>query len=382
MPKNKFLFILSFLFASILAMNLTSYCYAQNREELTITTYYPAPFGVYRQLRLFPRDDINLLNPCNNGDMFYRNTDNQFYFCTNGSWQAGGGGLWRLDNPFLYPNDLNWRVGIGTATPSAGLHVNGTFRITNPIPAGMAPEYFGMALDYSSHPSYGFAPDLFPMLTLSAPFQLPLVEPSALRIVVYESTYGNIIYSYRPPIPITGEPDIPNLPPAPNLGGRGLGIAGGGNMAPLPRFVVNANDMFLGYSIQPGDGALAGGANANGNLYVRGKINDVSFTDPANTTLDPAFIATSVVGALNELRQSYWTGAGWVAITTNAWDQTVNPSNTCNMSGLIPCADKNGNFCRDSALPDTVAFKWTDWLNKWTCVMGGPIVTHAHCCSP
>lgn len=69
-------------------------------EELTITTYYPSPNGVYKTLRLFP--SAISMPPCNEGELTYNNVSGQqrgLYFCNSANqWQqftygsAGGGG--------------------------------------------------------------------------------------------------------------------------------------------------------------------------------------------------------------------------------------------------------------------------------------------------
>lgn len=59
-------------------------------EEITITTYYPSPHGVYRTLRLYPTDAFT---PGGSytiaGEMFYRATGtgaNQVYVCDGTRW--------------------------------------------------------------------------------------------------------------------------------------------------------------------------------------------------------------------------------------------------------------------------------------------------------
>ncbi len=67
-------------------------------EDITITTYYPSPYGVYNTLRLYPNNNAAAGDACTNaGEMFYNQTSNQILFC-NGStnkWQsmAAGGGV-------------------------------------------------------------------------------------------------------------------------------------------------------------------------------------------------------------------------------------------------------------------------------------------------
>lgn len=63
-------------------------------EEITITTYYPSPYGVYKTLRLYPNDDAAAGGACTNpGEMSYDASANQVLVC-NGStntWQGLGG---------------------------------------------------------------------------------------------------------------------------------------------------------------------------------------------------------------------------------------------------------------------------------------------------
>jgi hypothetical protein len=66
--KRNILFLSIFL-ASLFVL-LPQPIFSQSTESLTITTYYPAPFGVYRELRLLKNEvhqDI-LLNSDNSGN--------------------------------------------------------------------------------------------------------------------------------------------------------------------------------------------------------------------------------------------------------------------------------------------------------------------------
>lgn len=55
-----------------------SFCFAE--ESITITTYYPSPYGVYRVLRLFPHGDLVPGTDCSSdgeGAMtYYKDTAN------------------------------------------------------------------------------------------------------------------------------------------------------------------------------------------------------------------------------------------------------------------------------------------------------------------
>lgn len=100
-----------------------------SQETLTITTYYPAPFGVYTNLRLFPSAQP-LCGSIDEGTMYFDNNQHRIMVCTGDgaghfSWQPAGG-IWTRDGGNIYPNDLGWNVGIGTNNPQAILDVDST----------------------------------------------------------------------------------------------------------------------------------------------------------------------------------------------------------------------------------------------------------------
>ena len=80
---------------------LASFAYAQTTEEITITTYYPSPYGVYKELRLFPNATPAGCNANTVGAMYYDNSTipgkpkvcNQVD-ATTYSWQDLGAAGW------------------------------------------------------------------------------------------------------------------------------------------------------------------------------------------------------------------------------------------------------------------------------------------------
>ena len=67
---------------------LSSLSFAQQTEQLTITTYYPSPYGVYNTLRLFPRSDVHTGDGCTNaGELAYSQPDNVLLVCDGVTWQ-------------------------------------------------------------------------------------------------------------------------------------------------------------------------------------------------------------------------------------------------------------------------------------------------------
>lgn len=113
-------------------------------EEITLTTYYPSPYGVYSEMRLYPKNSPSM--PCDSereGLMFYSDGSNVLYprgLYVCGQNPLGGygwnpiSGLWSRDGTDLYPTDLSWNVGIGTTNPGTNkLSVAGTGRFTNTL---------------------------------------------------------------------------------------------------------------------------------------------------------------------------------------------------------------------------------------------------------
>ena len=127
MSKSKVIF--GFLALGLFSLN----CFSQS-ESITLTTYYPSPYGVYRILRLFPR---SAPGACNAGELYYDdglgvNTEGIYVCDSANSWQSSaGGGLWTLVGTDLYPTPAipAWDVGIGTVAPEAKLHVEGRVNI-------------------------------------------------------------------------------------------------------------------------------------------------------------------------------------------------------------------------------------------------------------
>jgi len=93
---------------------VTGLLYSAFAEELTITTYYPAPYGVYKTLRLYPHADFNLGDSCTNeGEMYYDSDDDKIYICSGDAgfetWQsvAGGGSYLTYKTSCAWIKSLN-----------------------------------------------------------------------------------------------------------------------------------------------------------------------------------------------------------------------------------------------------------------------------------
>ncbi len=116
--------ILSFLFLSVkLCPGAT--------EQMTLTTFYPAPFGAYDRIQLVPRSGAP--SPCAAGTLFVDASDgNALKLC-------GGAGtsqlnIWEQTGDNIYPKDFSTaNVGIGTNSPDERLHVAGNAKLEGDI---------------------------------------------------------------------------------------------------------------------------------------------------------------------------------------------------------------------------------------------------------
>lgn len=57
-------------------------------EQITLPTYYPSPYGVYKHFRLDPRDDIDPINDAcsDKGLLYFDDSDAELYYCDGASW--------------------------------------------------------------------------------------------------------------------------------------------------------------------------------------------------------------------------------------------------------------------------------------------------------
>ena len=106
-------------------------------NQITITTYYPSPYGVYKELRLNPIPTASQ-PPCNDnlkGTMYYDKDKDSLYVCSkdpasgNTGWIPVPGGdnlYWVLnDSDDVYNINSSGRVGINTTNinPLSGIFV-------------------------------------------------------------------------------------------------------------------------------------------------------------------------------------------------------------------------------------------------------------------
>lgn len=132
--KKEVVVIKSILILLFLSLPLIIYSQG-NGKTVTITTYYPSPYGVYRVLRLHPTTDIDPFSACTHeGDIFYCDFDDTLYFCNGSNWQALTT-YWSFDpdNNWLYPKDPNWKVGIGLTNPNNTIQVANLINFDNSL---------------------------------------------------------------------------------------------------------------------------------------------------------------------------------------------------------------------------------------------------------
>ena len=108
-------------------------------EELTLTTYYPAPSGVYQNLRLYPLDN-EICNADQEGLLYYDKDDNTVYVCDGSDWQALAG-WWAASTVAghtddIYNTNINNNVGIGTQSPTQKLDIRGNAYISGNVGIG------------------------------------------------------------------------------------------------------------------------------------------------------------------------------------------------------------------------------------------------------
>lgn len=107
-------------------------------EKLTLTTYYPAPYGAYDRFRLVPRPDFPIDDACDVGMMYVSDDSGELIFCESGTWGGGGDmGTWKETDGggslvHLTPrlNADTTLIGLGVTTPEGKLHVSTDASVT------------------------------------------------------------------------------------------------------------------------------------------------------------------------------------------------------------------------------------------------------------
>lgn len=88
MSKNKYKFTVLFVWViTTVLVAAQGFCQTQQQSDtMTLTTYYPAPYGEYQEIKIIPRDPLTPECPGRDGALYYNKTNNQMYICRNGLW--------------------------------------------------------------------------------------------------------------------------------------------------------------------------------------------------------------------------------------------------------------------------------------------------------
>jgi len=126
--------VLTLFFLTLLCIPI----FAQS-ESMTMTTFYPAPFGAYDIIRLIPRSGPP--STCADGTMYVdKNDNNTLHICgVGGSGTNSNLSVWMESGTNIYPTQGTGQdVGIGTETPSGKLEVAGGSAVFEDIDASGA----------------------------------------------------------------------------------------------------------------------------------------------------------------------------------------------------------------------------------------------------
>lgn len=121
--KREEMYLKGFVLLSLIFLLLCPPYLFSAEENITLSTYYPSPKGIYKTLRLYPTLGITsgsfcCSSPDKKGEIVYSDNvgENRILVCGNScNWEEIKGGLWELNSQdgYLYPRDSNWSVAIG-----------------------------------------------------------------------------------------------------------------------------------------------------------------------------------------------------------------------------------------------------------------------------
>lgn len=123
-PKINLLFWLRAFLCALLFLEIAYFAWAA--ETITIDTYYPSPYGVYKTLRLLPHDDVDPSGSCaNKGELYFDDSDNLMYYCDGAIWTPFGSfSQVFLNNKYLGTTPgirYNVTIGVGGTGGGAGV---------------------------------------------------------------------------------------------------------------------------------------------------------------------------------------------------------------------------------------------------------------------
>ncbi len=153
------------ILVSLFLFLATAFCFAQNNESLTITTYYPSPYGSYNELRA-----------------------HQMGIGTSAAYFTGA----------LPANSLivEGNVGIGTAAPAQKLDVVGTIRASTDVCLTSGTCLSSVA---GGSTAVYLCPNFVPHLTgLCYSSCIGQLQPTNSCDLYADSGYGCVLYSQQP----------------------------------------------------------------------------------------------------------------------------------------------------------------------------------------
>ena len=126
--------ILAFIF--VLSLSAAGFADTTNQtESYTIMTYYPSPYGVYKNLRLYSSTEPTAAADRQTGTMFYNSSSNDIYVSDGSRFYRIGG--WVVSGTNFYPLDSNLNVAIGYTNPGTyKLYVAGTMYVSSTVTSG------------------------------------------------------------------------------------------------------------------------------------------------------------------------------------------------------------------------------------------------------
>ena len=105
----------------VLILGIFSAGIAYCQERISISTYYPSPEGVYKNMTLYPHDDFDPAVACSqDGAMYYDDSENRGYICEGGAWQSMAGGFKYLGRVDISANGALGGSDSATVSPPLG----------------------------------------------------------------------------------------------------------------------------------------------------------------------------------------------------------------------------------------------------------------------
>jgi hypothetical protein len=364
-------------------------------ESITFTTYYPSPYGVYKNLRIYPSTGTGLGGACSNeGEMYYDQTDHNLYICSGTptlTWTAVGGAAgsswWTQAGNNLYPNEGDWNVGIGTTNPASRLQISGDIVNNFPRPlyvqgssggvhtaAFVNPQNYGVAIGGIDGLQYG---------TIQAS-QFVNGSGPAMADLILNELGGNVGIGMNNP---GAKLDVQNP------SGNALTLAG--QFQNLNN-AASQNGLSINIARSGTDAyALKVQSAATSRLYVRGDGNvGIGTTAPSSKLqvsggvqigTDGAACSAAKAGTLryNAGKVEYCNGAQWKDLatptTTFAVCADADHSTWCSAYSVNECSCSGGTLISKVQSTCTATSDSDDTCSAWTSTCQGGLA-YGTCC--